>query len=599
MATELTIDFDDTGMPDNINTIQSIIDSAINGDTLIFKGLSYGHIYLTINKALNIISDVGTTLSSCPSNSDKPIFTINEGGSGTNITGFTFMSKSEDNIAIFLNNTKNVLIKKNNISGSKIAIDAVNSNYTKIIGNTITNNKDGIIFEKNTTNNEITENNISKNKEHGIIFEGGEESTHNNIKITYNYLNDNEKGSGVYINSNFPNMNISSNMLTNNEKHGVYMGYGANKTDDSIAINNNYIMNNRGFNDFEVQRVNTSDEDRLVLKMGYNFFGTQIRSLISLCAKTSTGLMGTEIKQISNGLYRLSYINSDNKSLIENIIPHYVKVYLNKESTNVYVVNGTGIIDFRESEFKTTGNEVYTYYKYKDAININDGDVPKKSLDISTTANKLNVKNGDLVQYTTTVKNNGDKKVQNINISKMIPNFNINSYNVNIGEFDKKTGLWSIPILKSGEIAILKIDLKTNKASTYKTASTLTGDGFNLKSNELSLKVEDYVKLSSSNKIKKPQIKKNKSTFLISTIKNSGTISSKYLKVKVQLPKGVKLVSVNYKNKFNKNTKTWKIKIPSKNGITLQMKVKGTKKGKNKVVFNVNGKKETKYLEVY
>jgi hypothetical protein len=159
--------------------------------------------------------------------------------------------------------------------------------------------------------------------------------------------------------------------------------------------------------------------------------------------------------------------------------------------------------------------------------------------------------------------------------------------------------IWTIPLMDSGEIATLKISFKPNKANTYKTSPILTGNGFNLKSNEITLKVEDYVIISSSTKIQSTKIKKNKATYLISTIKNTGTKDSNYITVKIQLPKGVKLLGKNYQSNFNKKTKVWKIKIPSKKTIQLKMKVKGIKKGKFKIVFNTNGKKQTKYLRVY
>jgi len=618
-ASTWTVDFADEGMPNNNDKIQGIIDvNASSGDTILFKGSSYGHLSLKINKSLNIVSNVNTRLSACPSN-PQPIFIIDSGGRGTNITGFNISSNPTNNIAIFINgsekvkiescfiksggngltitNSNSITIKNTKITNSQNAIELISTNNTKIIENTLTNNQNGIVFNESTVNNEITKNNISNNQGFGIGFLGTDIVDHKNVKITYNYINDNQDKSGVYINSSFSNMNISSNILVNNGQHGIFFDLGANKTDKSIIIDYNYIMNNRGYSNFEVQRINTSDEDRLVLNMGYNFFGVSTRGLVSLCAKTSTGIIVTQITKISNGLYKLSYLRQNERTVVKEMISHYVKVYFNNEYLWIYVNQGEGIIDLRESTYKTSGNEVYTYYKYKEGININTAEIPKKTITITITTDKKIVKNGENLIYTITVKNTGDKKVNSIQLSNLIPNLNINSFSQTKGSFNKNSKIWTISSMDYNEQAILKISLKTNKANIYKTKAILTGDGLNLNSNEVSFKVEDFVKISTTNKIKNKKIKKNKSTYLSSNIKNSGSISSKTIKIKITIPKGLKVISTNYKTKFNKKTNSWKVKVPSKKTIPLKMKVKATKKAKFKIIFNVNGKKEVKYLK--
>ena len=71
------IDVEDKGMPGNMEYIQGIIDNASSGDTILFKGSEYTHLAnIIVNKTLNIISDVGTVLSTCPSNPQEPIFRI-------------------------------------------------------------------------------------------------------------------------------------------------------------------------------------------------------------------------------------------------------------------------------------------------------------------------------------------------------------------------------------------------------------------------------------------------------------------------------------------------------------------------------------------
>ena len=622
-ANTWTIDFDNGGMDVNTEKIQGIIDNnASSGDTLIFKGSSYTHTFITIDKPLNIVSTANTSISSCPSNPDKAVFTINQGGIGTNISGFRLSSSMANTTAIFINNTNNVkientyiisggygimiensrgvTIKSNSIINSNIALMLLSTNNSIIIDNIITNNQEGIILNGNTNYIEISRNNASKNQGNGIALLGSNSTFHRNVIISYNYINDNIDKSGIFINSSFPNINISSNMITNNGRHGICFDTGHDKTEHSLTIEYNYIMSNKGFSNFEIIRMDTKEEERIPFSIGYNFYGGNLRGFATLCSNIDTGIIVTELTKVSNGVYRLSYLRQNERTVIKEMIPHYMNVYLNDNlAMNIFVNGGTGNIDLREHNFKNSGNSINVYYRFITSIQIKDNEIPKKSIAIYSSTNLNKVKNGEMVQYTITVINNGDKKLQNIQIRELIPNFNVYSFSVTKGIFDKNNGIWTINSMNYGETTTLKISFKANKANTYKTSALLTGEGFNLKSNEISLKVEDYVNISSINKLKSNKIKKNKDTFLISTIKNTGTKNSNYITVKFQLPKGLKILGKNYQSKFDKKTKVWKLKVPSKKSIQLKMKVKGVKKGKFKVVFMVHNKKQSSYLRVY
>jgi len=638
-----TIDFQDEETPGSGEKIQEIIDNnANNGDTLIFSGNSYTNVYLEINKPLNIISNVNTTISSCPSNPDKPIFKINPGGIGTNISGFQLTLNTPNSVAIFINNSNNVkiennyiisggygikiensnntIIKDNSIKNSNIALSLFASNSAKILENIITDNQEGIIFDGNTSNCEVSRNNVSKNQGNGIALLGGEPTFHSNMLINYNYINDNQDGSGIFINSSFPNMKILSNMIVNNGQHGIFFGLGSNKTDQSIIIEYNWIMNNKGYLNFEILRMDTSYEERIGLNIGFNFFGGTSRGLAVLCSNTRTGIIVPQLTKVSNGLYRLSYMREALRTLVTEMIPHYMDVYLNDYYITIFVNGGTALIDFREHIFKNNGNQISVYYRYPVLIQINNNEIPIKSVAISTSTNQNNVQSGGVVQYTTTVRNNGDKKVQNIQIRELIPNFNVYSFTVSIGSFNMQTGVWTILLMNPGEIATLIISFKADRVSTYKTMAILTGDGFNLRSNEITLNVEEVrispptppptqvstpqvapkgkAIISSSNRIKSTTIRRNRSTQLISTIRNTGTITSNNIRVRIQLPKGLRVLSQSHRREFNRRTNTWIIKVPPKRTIQLKMNVRGLRKANFRIVFNINGKKQIRSLRV-
>lgn len=567
-------------MPGNVDAIQKIIDDALAGDTILFKGSKYTHLYLTINKALNIISDVGTTLISCPSSSGNPfIFSITEEGSGTNITGFNLSAK-DGHDAIKIENASNINIIKNIISG----------------------NGNGIGLYGNNSNIEIKDNNISNNRDFGIYFGGTVDNIQNNIRILYNYIETQGK-SGIYINSSFNNLAILSNMINGNGKsggigNGIYMDSGTN-TSLQPDIRYNYIMNNEGFNAFQIQRVGSDDDNRALLNIGYNFYGTNSKSGAGLCSKTTTGIILTEFEEISKGMYKLSYKTNDTKEIITQMIPHYIKVCLNDNTQykNVLVKNGVGIIDFRESSFKSSNNKIYTWYKNEQSLQISNTHLPQKSVKISSKINSPSIKLGATTKYIITIKNNGEKILRDLNIAKITPKFSVSSFNLNKGAYNKNTGKWIISSLKAGETATLNIILKPNKIGTYKSTATLSSSGLSKKSNTVSLKVKENSVIKYKNYVYPKKIKKNKYTILKTVIKNSGT-KSKYIKVKIGLSKGLKVSSTNYKKNYSKKTKQWKIKIPAKKTIKLKMKVKGTRKGTKKVLFNVNGKKQTQKIKV-
>lgn len=615
-AATWTIDFQDQQMPYNMDHIQGIIDNASSGDTILFKGSTYTHLAnIIVNKTLNIVSDVGTSLSSCPSNPQEPIFRILSGGSGSTIEGFNINAKeagiiidnatnvkignnniTAEGIAITVLDSLNTIITNNTIKNSGTAISSNNSNNTVIKNNTITNNDEGIISTGNTNNTEISYNNISNNNGFGVYFNNNGE-LQDNIKVLYNYI-ENQGQSGIYINSSYNILSIISNMITNNNKNGIYMDSGTN-TSGQPTIEYNYLLYNTGFNEFQIQRVQIDDNNRAVLVIGYNFYGTNDRSGVRVCSKTTTGIILAELSEISKGMFQVAYKTNDTGQIIKEMIPNYVKVYLNNNSQYQYVLvkNGTGIADFREYNYSSTGNKIYTYFLKENALSINNSNIPQKSISINSKISSPTIKTGQTTKYTITVSNIGQKIIKSINIKNMIPNFAIKSFTTNIGSFNKNNKIWTVNSLKANEKAILNVYINPNKVGTFKNTATLTGDGFNKKSSLTSLKVNPAVEIKNSNKINTKKIRKNKYVTAYTTIKNYGT-SSKNIKVRISPSKGLKTYNVNYKTKYSKKTNKWTVKLPAKKSVTLKMKLKGTTKGTKKVAFNVNGKKQNKYVKV-
>ncbi|MBO7518408.1 MAG: right-handed parallel beta-helix repeat-containing protein, partial [Methanobrevibacter sp.] len=259
-------------------TIQTAINNAKDGDTIIITGTAYVHCHFIVNKKLTIISEVGTTMSPCPSNTDGSgahgIFYISPEASGTVIKGFELLGNDqysrENDYGIYIKGASNVQIVNCSISteiadgirlanatntqitdsiikDSNIGINIVDSTKTIIRNNNITNNtKTGINISGSTKNTTIDTNNITYNQGRGISI-----TTADYIYILNNFIAFNQKdgsGAGVYVNCNITKIEILGNLFRQNGQYGVLNDYrtrnmgwqnGAEKLE---VVNNNYFM---------------------------------------------------------------------------------------------------------------------------------------------------------------------------------------------------------------------------------------------------------------------------------------------------------------------------------------------------------------------
>lgn len=266
--------------------IQKIIDGAVAGSTIQFTASSYDNIYLKISKPLNIISKSGTTINNI---FDIPLFTILQGGSRTNISGFRVNSVgsfvdardvssitisgnkiSTKRNAIIFNEVYDSFIKNNVFSSFKIAIDISKSGGITISKNNISpkdggniginlkeisskkgisilNNNmiandrrkeaTGIYFGKNACNVLVKENIIRKWYT-AIDFP----YSVNNVTIINNTISDN--GDGVIIKGWINNFTFNKNLVTGNARVGVLFDYDFLGTKGNFNLENNFFSYN-------------------------------------------------------------------------------------------------------------------------------------------------------------------------------------------------------------------------------------------------------------------------------------------------------------------------------------------------------------------
>jgi parallel beta-helix repeat protein len=204
--------------PGNYSKIQDAIDNSSDGDTVfVYNGTYYENVVVT--KTIKLFGE------------DRDTTVIDAGGSGcpvdleaneTYVCGFTFQNsgnKDYNDAGIHFKNWGNVPESHNNT----------------IVGNRMINNYDGI-FGIYSEKNYVSNNVVRDNRNYGIYFQAGCDSS----TITYNLITNNEKV-GVFIQDS-ARIQIFRNTIDNNKLYGIYLfaGTGYNKVHENSIKNNPY-----------------------------------------------------------------------------------------------------------------------------------------------------------------------------------------------------------------------------------------------------------------------------------------------------------------------------------------------------------------------
>ena len=395
----------------NDPTIQSVINNAKAGDTIKITGKNYEHCHFVVDKKLNIISNVGTTMSTCPSNikgsNGVGIFYFSPDASGSVLSGFTFVNDAGKNgevdpYAVYIEGAKDIQITNN-------IIDQVNNGpgiYIKDASNTIINNnkiqysQNGILIE-NSNKITIKDNDIENNKNSGIYIGEGNK----NIDIINNNIVKNN-WKGVVVNS-ANNVNIISNVIMANRDNSVQArakngaGVYVDCTVDSLKINGNYIFENGNYGIFDTYKTKKSfEENYKAQEINFNIFvghntrgifaqqneagqtgivyvGSNVYSFEQLCPSTfyEPGILkdGTqdmifgEMTKLSKGIYKITFINTKTGEVAKCLSAGNVTFFLNKEGSDssikpgdtyqiVPIINGTATVNFKNATFKPNQN---------------------------------------------------------------------------------------------------------------------------------------------------------------------------------------------------------------------------------------------------
>lgn len=303
--------------------IQSILNNAESGDTVNFLGKLYTNIQLTINKALNIVTGVGTVLSGSSSSNSAVISIKGSQSSGTKISGFTInatgtgilmnntskVTISNDNVgstkgtAVIVNKSSSITIKNDTISNSVTGINVTGSKGTKITSSTIKNNKgDGITVE-NSVNTSINKDKITSNAKRGIKI----------YKSTSTTVN----GSTIEHNGNYSNVGIPS------DESAVYM-HGSN----NVKITNSKICNNsQGVTTRDSSNVNIANNTINDNYADGVIIGGYAKNILITC---------NYLQRNANGV-NLNYNSGGNVTVLTNVISDSIE-----RSTIPYQIEDTG-----------------------------------------------------------------------------------------------------------------------------------------------------------------------------------------------------------------------------------------------------------------
>ena len=205
--------------PNNYTTIQSAINDAVDGDTVfVYDDSSPYYENVVVNKSINLIGE------------DKDTTVIDGGGSGDVV----YVSADEVTMTGFtVENSGNIVSAMFDLNGTLVDIsyDAgleIHSNSNNIFGNIIGYKCAGSILIKESLDNSIFRNKISRSI---ILF-----NSSNNV-----ISNNNVSNSFIGISLYYSSFNIiSENNIYSNDKYGLFLDFSSNYNN----IYHNNLVNN-------------------------------------------------------------------------------------------------------------------------------------------------------------------------------------------------------------------------------------------------------------------------------------------------------------------------------------------------------------------
>ena len=381
--------------------IQSIFDNANDGDSFEFTDNEYRNISLVVDKKLNIFSKSNSVVYVSNNLPDKAKslgiektfgFYFTQNSVGSLLSGITIIASGCEN-GIVLDNTKNVQIINNTVTGGTNSVLVKNSDKIIIAENEISKARNKGLKLSDVKNSLINNNSISYNKKSGIETSNidhcnitNNDIHHNDLngistynKSSYNLIKGNsvyENVNGIYINSTSIYDVVTSNSLTSNRKdprspmggfetgNGLLFGGGFRSEGASkLIFKYNYLAHNEFF-----QAKNYWDNDDF--KLEDNWFDSTDSSNTFVCPRLLASLMKLDTLSVSNTL-GFQMKDASGKSVNE-FATFDTKVNVNGNQYTAKFVNGKAIVDVDldpnvEYDVEVEIGGKFVNYKYKPA----------------------------------------------------------------------------------------------------------------------------------------------------------------------------------------------------------------------------------------
>lgn len=314
--------------------IQSLFDSANEGDTFEFTSYTYRNISLVVDKKINIVSNKSATVYASSSVSDKAKslgisetfgFYFTSNGAGSILSGIRIIADSCDNAiivngadgvtikdsrivkgenSVLIKNSQKVTLSNNDISqASKNGVQLQNVKNCDIVSNNIHNNARSGIETSYLYNSNILKNNIHHNGFNGISMYDVSE---NNV-IKYNVAHNNTNG--IYIDCKTTNDTIMANTFSHNRKdpfcelggaetgNGLLFGehFRTPSSSGRLLVKNNALIHNENFQ----AKNNPLNE---IFKLDQNYFDSTDGEDTFICPMLLAKILKLDTITIQDGI---------------------------------------------------------------------------------------------------------------------------------------------------------------------------------------------------------------------------------------------------------------------------------------------------------
>ncbi len=313
--------------------IQSMLDNAGEGDTFTFVDNKYDGISLIVDKKVNIVSKVNSTIYTSGDLSNKAQelninktfgFYFTKNSAGSVLSGFNIVADSSD-YGVIVDGSDNTVIWKNSICNSGNNLLVKNSDNITLFENVLNKARENGLQLQNVTNclvanntmmfngrsgaeiydisnSNITSNYCCNNSFNGISLYGKS----SNNSYNHNFLNYNTNG--IYVNSQSSGDEIKANTLIHNiqnpdcELGGFESGNGLLFGDSYRAVANNgaYVSYNSFAHNENFQAKNNPLQNMITL--GPNYFNSDDPENTFVCPLLLAKILRLNAISIPNGI---------------------------------------------------------------------------------------------------------------------------------------------------------------------------------------------------------------------------------------------------------------------------------------------------------